>query len=115
LNGTDNDFGLAPIVAVLLEDHGSVVVLQHGVEALPSLLLQLKTVDEKENALCVSGLEEQLDDARRDQSLAGAGGHLKQEAVTAFVGSPLQCMNGAKLVGPQEAQLVLFDERGALG
>ena len=49
------------------------------------------------------------------ERLAGAGGHLEQEAVLALLDRRLQGVNGLQLIGAQEAQLVGLDVAGALG
>jgi hypothetical protein len=56
----------------------------------------------------------QLDDGGGGQGLAGAGGHLEQEAVFAIADRGLKAVDGLELIGPEKAQLVGLDVAGAL-
>lgn len=71
---------MPPVVAVFFVDDGLVVVREHLAEGFECLILQLQPVHEEEHALDVAGAEEELDDGGGSERLAGAGGHLQQEA-----------------------------------
>ena len=69
---------------------------------LAGLILQFEAIHQKQHAPGVAGAEEELDDGGGSEGLAGAGGHLEQEAVFAVLHGPLQGVNGLQLIGPQE-------------
>ena len=70
------------------------------------MFLKLEAVDEEQDAGGVSGTKEQLDDGRSGKGLAGASGHLEQEAVAAVLHRPLQGVNRLELIRAQEAEVV---------
>ncbi len=112
LDGGDDDLGAPPVVAVLLVDDRLEVGGQQRGEGLLGLVLQFEAVHQEQHAAGVAGAEEQLDDGGGGQGLAGAGGHLEQEAVLAVLDRRLKAVDGLQLVGPQKAQLVGLDVAG---
>ena len=115
LHGGDDDLGAAPVVAVFLVDDGLEVGGQQARKGLFGLVFEFEAIDQKQHPPGVAGAQVQLDDGGGGEGLAGAGGHLEQEAVPALADRPLQRMDGLELVGPQEAQLVGLDVGRALG
>ena len=115
LHGGDDDLRASPVVAVLLVDHRLEVGGQHRGEGLLGLILQFEAIHEEQHAPGVAGAEEELDDGGGGQRLAGAGGHLEQEAVLAVPRRPSGGVDGLQLIGPEETQLVGLDVAGALG
>ena len=115
LHRGDDDLRAPPVVAVLLVDHRLEVGGQQRGEGLLGLILQFEAIHQEQHAPGVAGAEEELDDGGGGQGLAGAGGHLEQEAVLAVLRRRLQGVDGLQLIGPQKAQLVGLDVAGALG
>ena len=116
LHGGYDDMGAAPVGTPLLVNHGVEVIGQARAESpVSGLFFQFQAVDQEEDAGGVAGTQKQFDDRGCNQGLAGAGGHLEQEPVAALLHSPLQGVNDAKLVVPQEAQAVGADVGGAFG
>ena len=105
----------SPFIAAFLVDDRAVVVFQIGDEGFPCLIFEFEAIDEKERALGVAGAQEELDDGRGGERLAGAGGHLEQETTVPFGDGILNRRHGALLVVAQEAQFVLLDEFVAFG
>ena len=114
LDGADDDFCAAPIPAPLLVDDCAEVRREEGVEHLPRLLFQLQPIHQEEDAPRVAGSQEELDDRRRSERLACAGGHLEQPAVFPLRCRLLQGADCAYLVRTQEAQVVRANVAGAL-
>ena len=110
LDGGDDDFRLPPVVAVFLVDDGFEIVLKVFDEGFRSLVFQFETIHEEENATGIRRAEEELDDGGSGEGLAGAGRHLKQEAVLAVLDGLDQGTEGAKLIGTEEAEFVSLDE-----
>ena len=115
LHGCDDYFGALPVVPVFLVDHGLVVGRQHGREGLLGLVFQLQAIHQEQHAAHVARAQKQFDDSGGGEGLAGAGGHLEQEAVFAVADSSLQALDRLELIRPQKAQLVGLDVAGALG
>ena len=113
MDGGDDDLRAAPVVAVLLVDDRLQVGGQQSGESLLGLVLQFEAIHQKQDAPGVAGAEKELDDGGGGQCLAGAGGHLEQEAVFAFLDRGLQGVDGLQLIGPQEAKFVGLDVAGA--
>ncbi len=114
LHRGDHDFGAAPVVAVLLVDHGLEVGRQQRRKRLLGLVFQFETVHQEEHASGVAGAQEELHHRGGGERLAGARRHLEQEAVLAVPHGGLELVDGFELVGAQEAQLVGLDVGGAL-
>jgi hypothetical protein len=115
LDRRHHNLGAPPVVAVLFVDDGLEVRRKHRRKRLLGLVFQLQAIHQKEHAPGIAGAQEQLDDGGGGQGFAGAGGHLKQKSVFAFIHSALQRMDGAQLIGAQKPQLVGLDVAGALG
>ena len=115
LDGGDDDLGAPPVVAVLLVDDRLEVGGEQRAESLLGLIFQFEAVHQEENAAGVAGAQKQLDDGGGGEGLAGAGGHLEEEAVLAFLDRLLEGVDGLQLIGAQEAELVGLDVAGALG
>ncbi len=115
LHGGDDNLGAPPVVAVLLVDHRLKVGGEQRGKGFFGLIFQFKPIHQKQHAPGIAGTQEELDDGGGSQRLAGAGGHLEQEAVFALADRPLQRMDGLELIRPQEAQLVGLDVGRALG
>jgi hypothetical protein len=115
LDRRDNDLGTPPIVATLLVDDGLVVVGEGLAKGLESLILQLEAVDEKEDSTGIAGPKEELDEGCGDKRLAGAGGHLEEEAVVALGNGMLDGVDGFFLIRTEEAEAIGLDEGWALG
>ena len=58
LDGADDDLRAAPIVAALLVDDRPEVGREQRREYLPRLLLQLESIHQEENSLCIAGAQE---------------------------------------------------------
>jgi hypothetical protein len=114
LHRCDNDFRPPPVVTVLLVDQRLKVGREQFCESLPSLILQFEAIHEKQDAPSIAGTQEDLDDGGSCQRFAGAGGHLKKEAVFAFLDRPLQSVDSLKLIGTQKAKFVGLDVAGTL-
>ena len=84
-------------------------------KSLLGLVLQFEAIHQKQHSINITRTEEELDDGGGGECLAGAGGHLEQEAVFAVLHGPLQGVNGLQLIGPQETQFVGLDVAGTLG
>ena len=83
LDGGDDDFGVAPVVAVFFVDDGLEVGGEEGGEGFFGLVFEFEAVHEEEDASGVSGAQEELDDGGGGEGFAGAGGHFEEEAVFA--------------------------------
>ena len=116
LNGGHHDVCPPPVVAFFLVDDRVEVGRQVRNEGLARrLVFQLQPIDQEEDAAGVASAEEQLDDGRGHQRLAGAGRHLEQEPVAPVADSLLQTMNRLYLIVAQKAQPVRLDVAGSLG
>ena len=94
LHGGNDNLGASPVVPVLFVDHGLIVGRQHVIEGLLGLILQLKTINQKQYAPHVARTQKQLDDGGGGEGLAGAGGHLEQETVFAIADCGLKAVDG---------------------
>ena len=90
LHRGDDDLRAPPVVAVLLVDDRLEVGGQQRGEGLLGLILQFEAIHQEQHAPGIAGTEEELDDGGGGQRLAGAGGHLEQEAVLAVLDGRLQ-------------------------
>jgi hypothetical protein len=115
LDRSDNDFRPPPVVAVLLVDDGLEIGGQQPGKGFSGLILQFETIHQKEHAPGIAGTEEELDDGGGSESFAGAGGHLEEEAVFAFLHCPLHSVNSLQLIRPEETQFVGLDIARTLG
>ena len=88
LHRGDDDLRAPPVVAVLLVDHRLEVGGQQRGEGLLGLVFQFEAVHQEQHAPGVAGAQEELDDGGGGQRLAGAGGHLEEEAVLAVLRRP---------------------------
>ncbi len=115
LHGGDDNLGAPPVVAVLLVNHGLKIGGEQCREGFFGLVFQFEAIHQKQHAPGISGTQEELDDGGGGECFSGAGGHLEQEAVFAFLHRLLQDMHGLQLIRPQEAQFVGLDVAGAFG
>jgi hypothetical protein len=58
LHGTDDDFRVSPIVPILFEDNGLVVVCEQSREGLLGLVFKFQPIDEEKNSSRVARLKE---------------------------------------------------------
>ena len=112
LHGADHDLGRAPVVSVLLVDDRPEVLRQQLGEDSAGLFFEFQPVHQEEDAAGVACPQEQLDNRGCGERLAGAGGHLEEEAVGAVSHRSLERVNGPHLVVAQEPQAVRPDEVG---
>lgn len=106
LDGGDDDLGLIPVIAVFFKNDRLVIGFEVAVEGFLGLVFQLEAVDQEEHAAGVAAAQVKLDDAGGSERLAGAGGHLEQEAVPALPNRFLHGADGIQLVGAQELERV---------
>ena len=110
LDGGDDDFGLAPLIAALLVDHRGVIVFELRDKRFIGLVFEFQTIHQKQHSTCVAGAQKQLNDSCCRQGLTSAGGHFEQEAAVAFRNSILNRLYGTFLVVAQKTQPVFLDK-----
>ena len=114
LDGGDDNLCVAPVIPALLVNHRLAVGGEQCHKSFPGLVFQFETIHQEQHAPGVSRTKKKLDDCGGSQGLAGAGGHLEQETITAFLECGLEAMDRLELIGPEKAQLVGLDISGAL-
>src|ERR1700676_2430671 len=72
LDRGDDDFGMTPVVTILLIDDALVVVREDLLESLECLVFEFEPVHEEKHAAGVAGAEEELDDGGGGERLTGA-------------------------------------------
>ena len=70
------------------------------------MILQFEAIHQKENTLGIAGAEKEFNDSGGDKSLAGAGGHLKEETVFALLHGTLKGLDGLQLIWPKKPQVI---------
>ena len=109
LNGGDDDFCPAPIIAILFVDDRFAIVRKNGYKGFLCLIFEFKAVNKKENPTGVAGSEKEFDYCSSDKGFTGAGCHFKKKTVFALFDCLLQSNNSVQLVWTQESKLVGLD------
>jgi len=115
LYGGDHDFGALPVFTILFIYDGLIIAAEVADEVLVGLIFKCDAINEEEDAMSVTGAQEELDDGSSDKSFAGTGRHFEEIASIAIASRFLQSMDGPQLVLAQQAQTSILDECGALG